>query len=1101
MILFPLPPSRGSLSRASAEQTEPVAAKKDMNVMDTTLFGLTPTMLAFGLAILTGGALLVVAGLGASNPLLVRMGLRNMVRRPSQTLILLAGLVLSTVLITASFGLQDSFAASQTRYRLAQAGNMDEAVSGPFSQSEVSSGLTRLRQMPEVQTATAIILQRLAAQVTDVGSELTTPGIDLFAVPPAFDQVYGPLTTSSGQPVHFADLRAGEVFLSPSLAQIADLHLGQTIQVQMGSLVISARVRAILAHDIMPLAAELGTDGSFPAVFLSLVAVQQASQSKSAGRVQLVPNVICVKNIGPGGPADAGPGNTRSQTVVSFLKQFFQAHTDPNGTVPTDLSLRIVHPLEPDAVTGQGVFNAVTGKSEVILSPAARQFDFLRPAFTALLVGAGILFLGLLILLLAAERRAELGLSRAIGLSRWHLVLALLIEGTGYGVLAAFLGIPLGIGVTALAVAILSHLSGLSGGALGFAPIQPGHVPLSASLSWQSALDTWCIGLLTTVLIVLATALWISRMNVVAAIRNLDEPTSERASFLKHARALWTSPRDAAGQPVPETRTRRVERQIEALSGLVSELFWRGPLLLAGGILLLSMGQGNVQSNQDGQDALPLLGLTLLIAGSALLLNWLLPRLHVPHRLALRLASSTIGLGWLIVGIQAKEGFLFVSMLLPLAGGVMVVMTNADLLVALLSFLLRHLHRAAPVSRTSLVYPLTFRFRTSVTVALVGLITFLILLMVTTNLSLLQLTQAQSATGDFSLEMILNNRNYQALASQLRDVPTTLSHDMTAVAFLQNSYGIISSRTRPMLLHLPGQSSYSFHSSWGGPIIADNTFLARNTIPMLARAQNYATDRQVWDAVRTHTDDAVLRYDSSIPGLPTGNGFTPFTASLPESDEANAPYQQVTIIGIVPATTYWDAMFVSAQTAAHIWGAQSTPEIIHTYFQLQPGVGVTQASRDLNIALHLGERGIQVTALDSADTSTYTANLTLFLGGYLALGLLFGALSTGVIASRSVIERRQQIGMLRALGFSRALVRWSFLLEASFVITLSLAIGTVLAGWLAYQAIRQGSQDFPFPLLPIVLILLGTYLMAFVCTTLPARRASRLSPAEALRYE
>src|SRR6266566_1781666 len=257
------PPSRGSLSRASAEQTEPVAAKKDMNVMDTTLFGLTPTMLAFGLAILTGGALLVVAGLGASNPLLVRMGLRNMVRRPSQTLILLAGLVLSTVLITASFGLQDSFAASQTRYRLAQAGNMDEAVSGPFSQSEVSSGLTRLRQMPEVQTATAIILQRLAAQVTDVGSELTTPGIDLFAVPPAFDQVYGPLTTSSGQPVHFADLRAGEVFLSPSLAQIADLHLGQTIQVQMGSLVISARVRAILAHDIMPLAAELGTDGSF----------------------------------------------------------------------------------------------------------------------------------------------------------------------------------------------------------------------------------------------------------------------------------------------------------------------------------------------------------------------------------------------------------------------------------------------------------------------------------------------------------------------------------------------------------------------------------------------------------------------------------------------------------------------------------------------------------------------------------------------------------------------------------------------------------------------------------------------------------------------
>jgi len=723
----------------------------------------------------------------------------------------------------------------------------------------------------------------------------------------------------------------------------------------------------------------------------------------------------------------------------------------------------------------------------------------------------------LLILLLAAERRAEFGLSRAIGLSRRHLVLALLIEGTGYGAIAALLGIPLGLGTTALALSVLSRLSGIEAGPLGFAPIQPGHVPLSVSLSWQSALDTWCISLLTTLLVVLATAIWISHVNVVAAIRDLDEPVLEPTPLLKGVQAFWTSPQDAAGYPIPETRTRHIERRMGAVSGLVWELFWRGPLLLAGGILLLSMVRGNAQDSQNGQDTLSLLGLTSLIAGSGLLLSWLLPRLHVPRRLARRLGLSTIGPGWLIVGIQAKEGFLFafepvwnsipsfqavlLSMLLPLVGGVMVVMTNADLLVAGLSFLLRHIHGAAPVSRMSLVYPLTFRFRTSVTVVLVSLITFLILLMVTTNLSLLQLTQAQSATGDFSLEMVLNTRDYQALAPQLQNVPTTLSHDMTAVAFLQHSYGIISSRTRPMLLHLPGQSPYPFSSSWGGPIIADNTFLARNTIPMLARAQDYATDRQVWDALRTHTNYAVLRYDSTIPGLPTGNGFVPFTASVPESNEASAHYQQVTMIGIVPTTTYWDAMFVSTQTATHIWGPRSTPDIVYAYFQLQPEVSTVQASRDLNIALHLGERGIPVTALDSADISTYTANLTLFLGSYLALGLLFGALSTGVIASRSVVQRRQQIGMLRALGFSRSLVRWSFLLESSFVITLSLAIGAVLAGWLAYQAIRQGTQEFPFPLLPAVLILLSTYLVVFVCTALPARRASRLSPAEALRYE
>lgn len=36
---------------------------------------------------------------------------------------------------------------------------------------------------------------------------------------------------------------------------------------------------------------------------------------------------------------------------------------------------------------------------------------------------------------------------------------------------------------------------------------------------------------------------------------------------------------------------------------------------------------------------------------------------------------------------------------------------------------------------------------------------------------------------------------------------------------------------------------------------------------------------------------------------------------------------------------------------------------------------------------------------------------------------------------------------------------------------------------------------------PVMLILVGTYLVAFIATALPARSASRLRPAEALRYE
>ena len=51
-----------------------------------------------------------------------------------------------------------------------------------------------------------------------------------------------------------------------------------------------------------------------------------------------------------------------------------------------------------------------------------------------------MLLLALLVTLLAAERRAELGMSRALGLQRSHLALQLLFEGAGYGLVAVVIG-------------------------------------------------------------------------------------------------------------------------------------------------------------------------------------------------------------------------------------------------------------------------------------------------------------------------------------------------------------------------------------------------------------------------------------------------------------------------------------------------------------------------------------------------------------------------------------------------------------------------------------------------------------------------------------
>src|SRR6266702_2500753 len=261
------------------------------------------------------------------------------------------------------------------------------------------------------------------------------------------------------------------------------------------------------------------------------------------------------------------------------------------------------------------------------------------------------------------------------------------------------------------------------------------------------------------------------------------------------------------------------------------------------------------------------------------------------------------------------------------------------------------------------------------------------------------------------------------------------------------------------------------------------------------RTQGFSSDQQVWQALRERTGYAVIQYDARVHGLPAASGFAPFRVEIPDSaDVATAHYHTVTIIGLMPASSSW-RILMSVRTAGSVVQPPYI-QFVNTYlFRLRAGVGEAQATSDLNRTLDAARRGINVQSLDHASLNGITAVFTLFLGGYLALGLVFGALAIAVIASRAVVERRQQIGMLRALGFSQGLVGSSFLLEASFVIATSLVTGAALALWLAYQVARATYLNFPLPVGPIVLILLGSFLIVCISTALPARRAARLHPA------
>jgi ABC-type antimicrobial peptide transport system permease subunit len=96
--------------------------------------------------------------------------------------------------------------------------------------------------------------------------------------------------------------------------------------------------------------------------------------------------------------------------------------------------------------------------------------------------------------------------------------------------------------------------------------------------------------------------------------------------------------------------------------------------------------------------------------------------------------------------------------------------------------------------------------------------------------------------------------------------------------------------------------------------------------------------------------------------------------------------------------------------------------------------------------------------------------------------------------------------MVRAIGFQRIMVQTSFLLESSFVALLGIGIGVALGMGLSVQILDEMRAAFPsiqyqVPVANVVIVVLIAYFASLLTTFIPSVQASRIYPAEALRYE
>ncbi|MBN2134449.1 MAG: ABC transporter permease [Acidobacteria bacterium] len=233
----------------------------------------------------------------------------------------------------------------------------------------------------------------------------------------------------------------------------------------------------------------------------------------------------------------------------------------------------------------------------------------------------------------------------------------------------------------------------------------------------------------------------------------------------------------------------------------------------------------------------------------------------------------------------------------------------------------------------------------------------------------------------------------------------------------------------------------------------------------------------------------------------------------------------LTPVGLMPvprtfivAGTFDTGIWQSGETWAFISRTKA-----QRMFQMKDRVNVIQAGvKDLNNAHKVAAEINKIfekrlMALDWSDMNRgfYSALKLEKLVLFLTLGLIVLVASLNIISTLIVlvVQKRKSIGILRAMGADERGIMTTFILQGIVIGVIGTVIGLIIGIGLSvaldhFQLIRLDPQVYPIEFIRFKVVFLDclwvvilALAISFVATIYPARRASRLKPAENLRNE
>lgn len=1107
-------------------------------------FGIDMTYIMIALLAILFVALAMIGYVFLRNRVMFQVGVRNIPRRRAQTILIVIGLMLSTLIISTALSIGDTVDYSITSTTFNELQSVDQVVSTrtdagvpdtdedddaveegegdafnafdsissplPMSRAQADDFVGQFRQVDNVDGV--MELMRGAVAVQNVTRGQTEPFAIVVGLPDDISGFETDLETIDGQLYAPADIGAGELLAGRTAAKELAIEPGDQLTLFANGAPADFTVKAIVEDRFV-------TGSVFGATFGFAMPFESAREL--LGRPDEA-DFIVVSNEG-----GVREGLRHSEQVTDDLNEILA------GT-----------PWEAQET------------KRTLVDVAGETASFFTTFFVVLglfSIAAGMLLIFLIFVMLAAERKVEMGMMRAVGTKRSHLVQMFMSEGMIYNLAAAAIGCALGILVSIVMVQIMARLFAEFG------------LQVSFNVTARSLIVSYSIGVVLTFLTVTFSSWRIGNLNIVSAIRDTADPTMRKErprgsgpgfvvryitwvlfkpeSWGQFFRSLALLPAGAilvgAGIVMFMGATAVYGGGGAAGGALGVFLGVVGGFVIFGGAVLILIALSSIM--QWGSLMLiagPILaiygldinsafvfgaGFSMTIVGLALLLNFL----GVPARPVFTAMGLTMLFFWLLFAggntpwekINELDGdieMFFLSGVTMVIAGTFVLVYNADLLLGLLTLVGGLFSTLVPSIKTAVAYPLANKFRTGMTIAMISLVMFALVMFSTMNENFDRIFLSDDALAGFDvLVSEIPGNEIGDVAQTLRDAPPSTtdgpSGDELAGRIVNDdrvmqANGAVSKVTQ-LNVEEPDATSYSVQGMSEG-------FIRNNLLTFQTRAEGFETDDAVRAALAENPDYAIIDafaigggFDGAgvVEGVePTDRTMKPIPVEVLDSATGKTRRVEIIAVNSTVASGLFSGLYVSEEAFLDVY---SRPDSALHYLQLVEGADANETARGIEAALLA--RGVQADSLRQQvdDYQAQSRGFLYLLQGFMGIGLFVGIAAVGVIAFRTVVERRQQIGMLRAIGYTRRAIALSFLMESSFTALLGILSGIALGLLLANQLVRTddfvagGVTSFYIPWVQILAIGGFAFIASLVMTIIPSRQASSIPIAEALRYE